>query len=108
MTNNEKELLELAAKAAGIYVEGFTLDSSKGMRLVDDDHNFVNYWNPREDDAQCLQLARKLVINIDYENCCAWKRGVKFGERLTQKFWGEGHWEDDKAAVVAVAAELYR
>jgi len=64
---NNRELLELASKAVGydeLPIEGWTIDSIKGMRLVDTDHEFVRYWNPLDDDGDALSLAVKLKLEI--------------------------------------------
>lgn len=107
MNKEHIKMVESAVKAAGIAVEGWTIDRTKGMRLVDDPHNFVEYWNPLEDDAQCLQLARKLGITIDYVDNCAYKRAhnVMLQEYFDQQGC-EGWWKTDREAVVAVASQL--
>lgn len=57
MTNTDRELLELAAKAAGIELQ--------------DDHywrdGFWTRWNPLTDDGDALRLAVKLGISIDHD-----------------------------------------
>lgn len=59
----DKELLELAAKAAGIEVTGY--DDIIGLQYVNgsDDSPYTDYWNPLESDADALRLAVKLGIN---------------------------------------------
>jgi hypothetical protein len=56
---NDKELLELAAKAAGIELE-----------WVDSDGNYwlgnEVPWNPLTDDGDALRLAVKLEIDIEF------------------------------------------
>ena len=56
----DRELLELAAKAAGMHTGGWALDVSKGMRLQDDFNDFLGFWNPLTDDGDALRLAVKL------------------------------------------------
>lgn len=67
----DKELLELAAKAAGITIDkspnnggGFGNDgfSITGAAAIDW-HNGV-FWNPLNDDGDALRLAVKLSISI--------------------------------------------
>lgn len=55
----DKELLELAAKAAGI-----TKAWDQGP-TVPDDNNRVRYWKPLTDDGDALRLAVKLSIDIE-------------------------------------------
>jgi len=59
----DKELLELAAKAAGIEIDwSVFLDngSHKIYRVV----NTRNYWNPLVSDGDALRLAVKLGLSI--------------------------------------------
>lgn len=58
---NDKELLELAAKAAGIEV--ISDAGEKGLWIK---HKFLA-WNPLTDDADALRLAVKLKIEIKYQ-----------------------------------------
>jgi hypothetical protein len=52
----DKELLELAAKAAGVECKKTPI----GFYLLDEDRN----WNPLTDDGDALRLAVKLDIHI--------------------------------------------
>lgn len=57
---DDYELLEAASKVIGyasLPIEGWTIDRSKGMRLVDLNHEFVRYWNPLYDDGDTFRLA---------------------------------------------------
>lgn len=55
----DKELLELAAKAAGIP------DDGNGQCVVDEEGFFVRLWNPIENDGDALRLAVKLSLMLD-------------------------------------------
>jgi hypothetical protein len=55
---NDKELLELAAKAAKAEVIGY--DERKGLWIK----NKFMTWNPLTDDADAFRLAVKLGINV--------------------------------------------
>lgn len=100
MNEQYRLMLTNAAKAANIPVQGWTIKPEMGMRLVDDDYNFVDFWAPHLDDAQCLQLARKLGINIEYSQQCTAVCGAI-------EFWGDDlAIKTDREAVVAVAAQL--
>lgn len=68
MMRSDKELLELAAKAAGVigeyrsyYVEAYNKDffgiAVKGA-------SSYNFWNPLTDDGDALRLAVKLNIQV--------------------------------------------
>ena len=68
-TNADRELLELAAKAAGIQVSGWSIDQSKGMRMESwPDGEFLRFWSPLEDDGDALRLAVKLGMTISLSN----------------------------------------
>jgi hypothetical protein len=54
----DRELLELAAKAAGVECKKTPI----GFYLLDEDRN----WNPLTDDGDALRLAVKLEMMIDY------------------------------------------
>lgn len=57
----DRELLELAAKAAG-----YKYHSPAGYIVVD---GIPGNWNPLEDDGDALRLAVKLNMDICYESC---------------------------------------
>ncbi len=58
----DKELLELAAKAAGINTLYWTKD---GQKLVRRDGGIQKPWNPLTDDGDALRLAVKLKLVVD-------------------------------------------
>jgi hypothetical protein len=115
---SDRDLLELAAKAAGFGAPdtGGTCwtesEYPRGSGLHGALWNYVGYmdtaqlWNPLTDDGDLLRLARQLGISIDYADCCAWKR-LPDGT-LIQEFWGTGEWGDEAHAIVRAAAEISR
>ncbi|HEY8878264.1 MAG TPA: hypothetical protein VIN03_11910 [Roseateles sp.] len=72
MTNDDKALLELAAKAAGFSVLGtlFKLDAEgRGTDEFQCLHTReFRYWNPLADDGDALRLAAKLGISVSYSH----------------------------------------
>lgn len=100
MNTEHIKMLESTAKAVGIFeeIEWF----GKTGCFV---HGNV-VWNPLEDDAQCLQLARALGISLDFSDCCAWVRLNDTSATLYQEYWGGDCWRNDREATVAVAAAL--
>jgi len=64
---NDHELLELAAKAAGI--EGQWLDPRGGCLggIMLTEFTF-DTWNPLADEGDALRLACKLLINIEFDD----------------------------------------
>jgi hypothetical protein len=63
------ELLELAAKAAGIEVWFSRMSDGKGG-VIEPCHRTLNgetvVWNPLDDDGDALRLAVKLEIVVEY------------------------------------------
>jgi len=101
----DRELLELAAKAAGI--EGRWMTKGDGdLWLFRND--FSDPWNPLTDDGDALRLAVKLGMTIEQ-----WSEGhVYVGHRHPGNFEHERHRKDPLAAtrraIVRAAAEIGR
>lgn len=64
----DRELLELAAKAAGIEIQWDARGAWEAADLVS---GADRLWNPLEDDGDALRLAVKLNMNIRYESRAA-------------------------------------
>lgn len=77
--STDRELLELAAKAAGIALRG-VCDTHA---LIDGTATQLGLWNPLTDDGDALRLAVKLRLSIDYAPhdvgpyVRAWRPGVE-------------------------------
>lgn len=101
----DSELLELAAKAAGIYKDALDCEWY-------DPHGYVRPdWNPLTDDGDALRLAVKLRLECMYEatelgpcHCQFWIAGEGFKQVI------EPHNDDPYAAtrraIVRAAAEI--
>jgi hypothetical protein len=65
---SDRELLELAAKAAGILPlpDGKELDAAPDGGLMICGGGEVKYWNPLTDDGDALRLTVTLRINIEH------------------------------------------
>lgn len=61
----DRELLELAAKAAGIEHGADRLDSGVSTTESDGRHRHLPRWNPLEDDGDALRLAVKLGMMVE-------------------------------------------
>ena len=61
MTNNDRELIERAATAAGITICAIT---SKGVAQGMNGACHVQFWNPLADDGDALRLAAKLGMSL--------------------------------------------
>lgn len=94
---NDREMLELAAKAAG-YTLAWSSVEGIPPRKADD----METWNPLTDDGDRYRLARKLGLRIDFE---AKEILVWVGESLHFIDFEDG---DDARAVLRAAAEIGR
>jgi hypothetical protein len=98
----DRELLDLAAKAAGIDLVGFSDD---GMAERADG----GWWNPLEDDGDALRLAMKLGICIQFipecDTACAYQERSTTGEPFNVHVAGLGDIET-RRVVTQAAAEI--
>ena len=62
--STDRELIELAAKAAGIEDGADRIDSGLSLTEKDGRHRSLPRWNPLEDDGDALRLAYKLRLVI--------------------------------------------
>ncbi|MGU1391581.1 hypothetical protein ACSEUY_25560 [Pseudomonas aeruginosa] len=95
---NDRTLLELAARAAGIDpVLAEPINFSTGVEY---------YWNPRDDDGDALRLAVKLRfdISVEREIQVSWWQG----ESLETVTWplGDDPYAAARYAIVRAAAEI--
>lgn len=90
---NDKELLELAAKAAGIELY---CCNSEGVFAVVTGSPVSVPWNPLADDGDALRLAVKLGL-FSYEI---------IDERLTGAIWADDPYAATRRAIVRAAAEI--
>ena len=96
--NNDRELLELAAKAAGI--DARRLPAAWPNRFDDD------LWNPLTDDGDALRLAVKLRLDIQYNDDSVYSGN---GDVLNHQLF---EWNNDdpyaatRRAIVRAAAEI--
>ena len=63
--NQDRELLELAAKAAGICIEFYEAHGREICKKAND-YGPNNRWNPLTDDGDALRLAVKLEIDLSF------------------------------------------
>ena len=111
----DRELLELAAKAAGIEVKRSRLDDpgAKDLLIFANRPNIENSiyvgWNPLTDDGDALRLAVKL--NIVIWECAQYERAmaeVRYGSARGE-YWepvGDDPYAATRRAIVRAAAEL--
>ena len=121
---NDKELLELAAKAAG-YIINFNdyMVSSTEIEYWIEDSGRGRYWNPITDDGDALRLAVKLRLSFeadapiqigfypgiggDYKSGCeAWIVDKEGNTKQAQEVYGADPDADTRRAIVRAAAEI--
>lgn len=102
----DRELLELAAKAAGLTISW----DARGAYIVEDGVSGASdVWNPLTDDGDALRLAVKLCMRLTTDDYGAAAR-VSDNDR----WWGyEAHLNNGieaatRRAIVRVAAEIGR
>lgn len=94
----DRELLEAAAKAAGIFDLRF---DNKGVAY----RNVHIEWNPLTDDGDALRLAVKLGLTIN-----PYKRGIFVSrdedEPVITEEWADDPYAATRRAIVRAAAEI--
>jgi hypothetical protein len=104
----DRELLELAAKAAGIDLSAaFWGGGRDGFYwVIEARFGRIKYWNPLTDDADALRLAVKLQFEIDlgFESI-AIRHSV--GIKILEDFNGDPE-AATRRAIVRAAAEVER
>lgn len=101
----DRELLELAAKAAGI--EGSQCDWKTALKVTRDRGVSPVLWNPLTDDGDALRLAVKLRINV-----CHWDGPLRISAEhpeiqensIMQETDGGPMWATRRVIVRAAAA----
>jgi len=100
---SDRELLKLAAKAAGIDYHATREDGTKCI------HDGRGYWNPLTDDGDALRLAVKLGLTVSQ---LMNNREVEVNDYDETVFVNEFHEPDPAAAtrraIVRAAAEIGR
>jgi hypothetical protein len=105
MSEQDRELLELAAKAAGI-VYG---EHKCGLLVKDNDYPLCNrVWNPLEDDGDALRLAVKLRLEIDICHIGIAVRTPKGNKILVDSNEESCAYKATRRAIVRAAAEIGR
>lgn len=103
---NDRELLELAAKAAGIRHIEYTndYDGRDGLMLCDEIGRHTSMWNPLTDDGDALRLAVKLFQDIHF---WYFDNSVSVGNNM-RVVCGDDQLAATRRAIVRAAAEVGR
>ena len=102
----DRELLELAAKAAGFenphWEDGPWLEARYGLKCAIWSDSFDGYWNPLEDDGDALRLAAALNIkqSVETEQCI-------IAPSSDQSRWGQPSPTSKRAVALTMTAGLW-
>lgn len=105
----DRELLELAAKAAGLPVEFQDEFGDSGVNGWypcgrDEGGDALSWWNPLKDDGDALGLAARLRLIVDLED-----KEISFWSVCKQAYIYISFEDDDyRRAIVRAAAEIGR
>lgn len=108
--SNDRELLELAAKAARVEV----LRWNSGQEPYSSGEGFIlpnlRIWNPLTDDGDALRLAVNLGIHIEqntaFKRACALWYGKSVLREELFVFWGDDKYAATRRAIVLAAVKL--
>lgn len=104
MQNTDKELLELAAKAAGVELEW---DGPPDIwQPIYYQGKTYHVWNPLTDDGDALRLAVKLLLEIDM-GCGSIAIRHSTGLKILEAF-KQDPYASTRRAIVRVAAKIGR
>jgi len=111
-----RELLQLAAKAAGIKLQFDPHGLPRNCTDMEPAMNIfaAKLWNPLEDDGDALRLAVKLKIGFwvdSFDACCSWnpKGEHPFVEgmvQLAEEIVGNDTYAASRRAITRAAAEI--
>jgi len=103
----DRELLELAAKAAGLKV----IDAGGlGLRIESEGCKSGYMWNPLADDGDALRLAVKLKIRVRFSSdwtYCEEPTYKKYGSITTEELGTNDPYAATCRAIVRTAAEMH-
>lgn len=115
---NDRELLEMAAKAAGLEISnGAPFEGVKGDYLLLKKCDHLVEWNPLADDGDALRLVAQLKIGVwhsRWPNGKSYVASHKVWDAYDSMFYDDGvaHGDDPAAAtrraIVRAAAEIGR
>ncbi len=102
---DDRKLLELAAKSAGIDIEFSIFKDESFICFHSGGDCFNSEWNPLLDDGDALRLAVKLGFVIDSHGM--WMRvGEPYSDALAHEQKGDDPYAATRRAIVRAAAEI--
>ena len=102
---NDRELLELAAKAAGVKIVPCTCSYEEWPFKYADGQGRRGHWNPLVNDGDALRLATKLRISLHW---CSTGRVYAYADGDTEEIESTREDPDSsvRSAIVRAAAEI--
>ena len=101
----DRELLELAAKAAGIelrwHPDGTAYSDSRCK-------GYWGVWNPIADDGDALRLAVKCNLDIELQEDCIFANGFEVQNHQLFEWHKDDPYAATRRAIVRAAAEIGR
>jgi len=103
----DQELLELAAKSAGLNVKAQSVNADDlwiGLIIGEKHTKEKKFWNPLTDDGDALRLAVKLTLGVVFngEEACVWLFDIESIEPVTN----DDPYAATRRAIVRAAAEI--
>lgn len=112
---SDRELLELAAKAAGMEGMRYASPYMGMVKMIDPSQpnetgSIGPDWNPRTNDDDALRLAVKLKIHLEIFDgyTIASYRPNEYSDWIELVVWGDDPYETTRLAIVRAAAEIGR
>lgn len=105
----DRELLELAAKAAGLELDWDVPDGASPWVITGEgsDRGPVAPWNPLEDDGDALRLALSLSLDLVFD-CYPAKALDKHRSSFRVRIWTRGWVKEEFASEEAKGAAVRR
>ena len=103
--SNDRELLELAAKAIGCTIRGKADEEYYNLHEADDTHSL---WNPLTDDGDALRLAVELDLLIMPYPLDMAIRVTRLDQPETIEYYTGDQLAATRRAIVRAAAEIGR
>jgi hypothetical protein len=101
----DKELLELAAKAAGIEIVGTFGEMLEIRGIFSDGRTYIDEWNPLTDEGDALRLALKLKLDIQPSFCQVWV-SQRECDVVVEEVYGNDPCAATNRCIVRAAAEI--
>lgn len=97
----DKELIELAANAAGLHVK-LASNSGRGLKV----HGNCNWWNPLTDDGDALRLAVKMGIYVHCRAGSMVTSAIGDGDEWVIENWSNDPTSATRRAITRAAAQI--